>query len=64
MALIVVTNNPNYIALDTATKALVDTAVTAVRNAFFEADKTLKKENVRVLLQEVVRLQEEEEAGA
>ena len=43
---IAVTTNENYTSLDTATKALVLTAVTAIRNAYFEAAKTTKKANV------------------
>jgi len=59
---IAVTTNENYTSLDTATKALVLTAVTAIRNAYFEAAKTTKKANVKCIFIEIVRAEEEVEA--
>lgn len=59
MAIIDVTKNQNYTKLSSGAKSAVDTAATAIRAAFSAAKAEKRKENVRVLLAELVRVEDE-----
>ena len=61
MALIDHTENDNYTELHATDQGLVDAAVTAIRAAFAGARvrNVRHKANVRVILEEIVRLEDE-----
>ena len=59
MALIDITKNQNYTSLSNDAKSALDTAATAIRAAFTAAKAEKKKENVRVIIMELARLQDE-----
>lgn len=53
------TRNANYITLSAGQKTTVDAAVVAIRAAYASAAPDAKKGNVKVILREILKGQEE-----